>query len=287
MYTIICSNDKGGLEINAANRFGYDRQSKRFWFRVLGVDGVFYYTDVEQEIAQKAIGTILKKGGADLRVLGKYHVMRRNTSTKNASVANTTAPMQEESSGSSFLSRMAHGVSEGTKYVHDKAKQSSDKLKQLNEERAAQRQAEREAREAQREAERAERVAQEEERRRQMQEKLAAENAAREEAQRLEAERIEKEEARRARQVAILEREAENQKQAETVDDEIFAAVAEAADATIDDVNGSCPDDFEYPQENDEQLLDEEVEDSFAIREITKLDLDFDIEDISGADDNT
>lgn len=279
MYTIICSNDKGGLEVNAANRFGYDRQNKRFWFRILGVDGVFYYTDVESEIAQKAIGTILKKGGADLRVLGKYRVMRRSTS---APATPAPAPKQEEPSGPSFLSRMAHGVSEGTKYVQDKAKQSSDKFKQLSEERAAQRQAEREAREAQREAERAERAAQEEERRRQIQEKLAAENAAREEAQRLEAERLEKEEERRARQAAILEREAENQEQAEAVDDEIFAAVAEAAEATVEDTTGNCLEDFEYPQEDEsEEVLDDETDNSFSIHEITKLDLGFDIEDIS------
>ena len=283
MYTIICSNDRGGLEVNAANRFGYDRQSKRFWFRVVGVDGLFYYTDVEADIAQKAIGTILKKGGADLRVLGKYRVMRRSTS---APATPAPAHKQEESSGPSFLSRMAHGVSEGTKYVQDKAKQSSDKFKQLSEERAAQRQAEREAREAQREAERAERAAQEEERRRQMQEKLAAENAAREEAQRLEAERLEKEEERRARQAAILEREAENQEQAEAVDDEIFAAVAEAAEATIDDATDSCLDEFEYPQESDGEESDEEMKDPFSIHEITKLDLGFDIEDISEAADN-
>ena len=76
MISMICINDKGDLEVIVASRIGYDREEKRFWFEMIGRPDVFYYENVESEMAAAAIKMALKQNGANLKAFGTYKVKR-------------------------------------------------------------------------------------------------------------------------------------------------------------------------------------------------------------------
>ena len=74
MITMICLNDKNELELIVASRIGYSHAEKRFWFEMIGRSDVFYYENVESEMAAAAMKTALKQDGANLKSFGTYKV---------------------------------------------------------------------------------------------------------------------------------------------------------------------------------------------------------------------
>ena len=61
MITMICLNEKNELELIVASRIGYSHADKRFWFEMIGRSDVFYYENVESEMAAAAMKTALPK----------------------------------------------------------------------------------------------------------------------------------------------------------------------------------------------------------------------------------
>lgn len=76
MITMICLNEKKELELIVASRIGYSHAEKRFWFEMIGRSDVFYYENVESEMAAAAMKTALKQDGANLKSFGTYKVKR-------------------------------------------------------------------------------------------------------------------------------------------------------------------------------------------------------------------
>lgn len=74
MISVICLNSKNDLEVIVASRLGYERESKRFYFEMMGCPVVYYYENVPAELAGSAIKTALKQGGASLKEFGPYKV---------------------------------------------------------------------------------------------------------------------------------------------------------------------------------------------------------------------
>ena len=87
MITMICLNDKNELELIVASRIGYSHAEKRFWFEMIGRSDVFYYENVESEMAAAAMKTALKQDGANLKSFGTYKVKRVEVAPPPAPVA--------------------------------------------------------------------------------------------------------------------------------------------------------------------------------------------------------
>lgn len=96
MISMICINDKGDLEVIVASRIGYDRAEKRFWFEMIGRPDVFYYENVESEMAAAAIKMALKQNGANLKAFGTYKVKRFAPPAPPAPLHKGTCPKAAE-----------------------------------------------------------------------------------------------------------------------------------------------------------------------------------------------
>ena len=90
MITMICLNDKNELELIVASRIGYSHSEKRFWFEMVGRADVFYYDNVESDLAAAAMKMALKQNGANLKSFGAYKVKRPEPMV--APVAPVTVP---------------------------------------------------------------------------------------------------------------------------------------------------------------------------------------------------
>lgn len=183
MIRIICLNSKNDLEIMSANRMGYEKATKRFWIQVLGCSSIFYFGNVEEQVALNAMKVALRDGGLNLKVFGAYHM--RPIEKKSAPAAERKAAINNELANrpvtdkpvekksvvgeaaksipnvasaiqkSDFVDKMARAWDAGTKKVTETwkevaiaAEEESKKDKERNELRKAEWQAKREARAA-------------------------------------------------------------------------------------------------------------------------------------------
>lgn len=261
MFTVICYNERGNVEINSVNRIGYERETKRVWFTVEGVRHLFVYENVEKEYASRAMAALLKKDGVDLRAFGKYKQLGPKPTAPAKNENTVGVPLRDEPKPERTMAKMAQGVvmsvEDSAKNFQNKMRENSERMRQRNEERAAQRAAEKAEKEAQRAAEK---------------EAKAREKA---EKERAEQERREKEQARKDRQAAMAQREAEMARQRELEEAAMLENIQKAAEASIDADMGYG----ELPK-NDIPVDDMDLETDDILNEIAKLELDMDIEDL-------
>ena len=272
MFTVICYNERGNVEINSVNRIGYERETKRVWFTVEGVRHLFVYENVEKEYASRAMAALLKKDGVDLRAFGKYKQLGPKPTAPAKNENTVGVPLREEPKPERAMAKMAQGVvmsvEDSAKNFQNKMRENSERMRQRNEERAAQRAAEKAEKEAQRAAEKeAKEAAKQVEREAKAREKAEKERA--------EQERREKEQARKDRQAAMAQREAEMARQRELEEAAMLENIQKAAEASIDADMGYG----ELPK-NDIPVDDMDLETDDILNEIAKLELDMDIEDL-------